>query len=129
RDRAGDDVARRELVGEALAVVVEQSRSGAAQCLREQKAVVAERGGMELDELEVGERGTGGARQQEPVADRAAQIRRPRPEGGVAAGRENDRARPKVAQLADAAALGDLDPGMLPRASGEHLGEALAGLG
>ena len=54
---------------------------------------VAQGGRVELDELEVGERGAGRVREQQPVAGRAARIRRPRPERRVAAGREDDRRR------------------------------------
>ena len=52
--------------------------------------VVPQRGRVELDELEVGEGGAGGVREQETVADRAARVRRPRPERRVAAGGEDD---------------------------------------
>ena len=58
-DGARDDVAGRELVGEPPAAAVEQERALAAQRLREQEAVVEERGRVELDELEVGERRPG----------------------------------------------------------------------
>ena len=90
RDGAGDDVARRELVGEALAVLVQERGAGAAQGLGEKKAVVEQSGGMELHELEVRERGARPVREQETVADRAARVCRPPPERGVAAGGEDD---------------------------------------
>ena len=92
-DRARDDVARRELVGEAVAAVVEQQRALAAQRLGEQEAVVDERRRMELDELEVGERGARAVGEHEPLADRAERVRRALPERGVAAGREERRRR------------------------------------
>ena len=70
-DRPRDDVARRELVGEAVAALVEQQGAVAAQRLGEQEAVVEERRGVELDELEVGERRAGPVGEDEAVADRA----------------------------------------------------------
>ena len=110
RDRPRDDVARRELVDEALAAVVEQRRTGAAERLGEQEAVVAvvvaQRRRVELDELEIGKRRARGLREQETFADRAARVRRPRPERGVAAGGENDRRAAKRAERRDPLALG-----------------------
>ena len=74
--------------------VVEKERAVAAERLREQEAVASsERGGMELHELEVGERRAGRVGEQEALADRAARIRRALPQGRVAAGGEQRRAR------------------------------------
>jgi len=93
-DRTRDDVAWGELVDEALAAVVEQRRTRSAQRLGEQKAVVAvvvaERRRVELHELEVGQGRACGLREQETVAHGAAGVRGPRPERGVAPGREDD---------------------------------------
>ena len=91
-DRTGDDVARSQLVGEAVPVVVDQKRTGAAQRLAEQEAGADERGGVKLHELEVGHRGAGAVGQRDAVADRAARIRRPLPERRRATGGEHRRA-------------------------------------
>ena len=66
-------------------------RTGAAQRLREEEAVVEQRGGVELHELEVGERCARAVREEQPFADRAARVCRSLPQGGVAAGGEDDR--------------------------------------
>ena len=62
-DRAGDRVARVELVDEALAVVVVERRALAADRLGDQEALAAleadDRGRVELGELEVGEHRAG----------------------------------------------------------------------
>ena len=64
RDRPRDLVARRELLDEALAVGPVQRRALAADRLRDEKALTAgdpgHGGGMELEELEVGEIGPRG---------------------------------------------------------------------
>ncbi len=68
---------------------------------------------MELDELEVGERRAGAVGEQQAVADRAARVRRPLPERGIAAGREQRRARRHLTaggDDADAAAAGETEP-------------------
>ena len=92
-DRERDLVARRELVDEALAVGVEQRRALAADRLGDQeavaRAVAAQRGGVELHELEVGQRGAGGVGEQQPGADRAARVGGALPERGHAAGGEH----------------------------------------
>ncbi len=67
QDRQGDGVARRQLVGEALAGGVEQRRALAAHRLGHQQPVGLgagrrERGRVELAELEVGQVGSGGVR-------------------------------------------------------------------
>ena len=127
-DRARDDVARRELVGEAVAVVVDEQRALAAQRLREQEAVVEQRGRVELDELEVGERGPGAIGEHEPLAERAGRVRRPLPERRVAAGREQRRGRgdgpwsvtmptqrPSSTQSDAPSPVGDVDARVRPR--------------
>ena len=133
RNRSCDHVARRELVDEAAAAVVEQRRAGAAERLREQEAVVAvlvpQRGRVELHHLEVGESGTGRVREQEPVAHGAARIRGSRPEGGVPAGRENDRRAAERAECRDPLPLDEPDPRMLARASRQDVGDVAAGVG
>ena len=66
-------VARRELVDEALAGGVEQRRALAAHRLGDEEALAArdpgDGGGVELDELEVGERRARRARQQQAGAE------------------------------------------------------------
>ncbi len=98
---------------------------------------------MELDELEVGECRTRPVGEGEALAECTARVRRPLPESGVAAGRDHDaasRARARAGddagtpsvgpqKLEHAVALGDLDPGVLANAGGEHLGDPAAGLG
>ena len=142
-DRPRDDVARRELVGEPLAVVVDEQRALAAQRLREQEAVVDQGGRVELHELEVGERCAGAVGEGEPLAERAGRVRRPLPERGVAAGREQrrrggdrpargDHARAAPVRLEQAEhrrTLDDRDPRVGPNAVGERLGDRLARLG
>jgi acetoin utilization deacetylase AcuC-like enzyme len=92
-----DLVPRRELVDEALAPSVEKRRSLAANGLGYQEAVawsvVAQRGGMELHELEVGEIGARAVGEREPGADGASRVCRALPERGHAAGGEDHRAR------------------------------------
>ncbi len=67
-DRAADLIARRELVDEALTVVVEQQAALATDRLRHQEALAARhpdhRGWVKLHELEVRELRTGCVRQQ-----------------------------------------------------------------
>jgi 8-oxo-dGTP diphosphatase len=90
-DRSGDHVAWGELVREPAAAVVEEKGSLAAQCLAEQQAVRGQRGGMELDELEVGQRRAGAPGEQGTLSDRAGRVCRPLPERGHAPGREHRR--------------------------------------
>ena len=87
-DRAGDDVAWRQLVGEAGAVNVEQQRAVAAQRFAEQEAVVDERCWMELHQLEVGQPRPRFVGEPQTVANRASWIRRPLPKRGIAAASE-----------------------------------------
>ena len=123
--------------------VVHEQRALAAQRLGEQEAVVDERGRVELHELEVGERGAGAVGEREPLAERAGRVRRPLPERGVAAGREQRRARADgaaVGEHAGAAAVGlperddalvldERDPRVLAHARGERGRDRLARLG
>ena len=88
RDLAGDDVARSELVGEAVALLVEEQGALPAKSLGEEQRRVHERRRMELDELEVGERGTGAIRGGHPLPDSARRVRGPLPESCRAAGGE-----------------------------------------
>ena len=96
-DGGRDLVARRQLVDEALAAVVDQRGAVAADRLGDQEALVArrreQRGRVELQELEVGELGAGGVGHRQPAADRGRRIGRTRPQRGAAAGRENHCAR------------------------------------
>jgi hypothetical protein len=85
--------ARRQLLDEALSRPVEQGRPLAAQRLREQEARVDERGGVELDELEVGHGGPRPVGECDSLADRAGRIRRAAPQRRVAARREQRGAR------------------------------------
>ena len=141
RDLPRDDVARRKLVGEAIALIVEEHGALAAQRLGEEERRVDERRRVELDELEVGERGAGAVRGRDPLADGAGGIRRPLPERGGAARREERRARRDRAAIGDDAdaalvvapdgehplALGDGDPRMREHALGELPRDAIAG--
>jgi hypothetical protein len=78
RHRFGDDVARRQLVDEALAVGVAQESAVASQGFGQEGTrhlrVVKGRG-MELHELDVGDRDTGAHRHRHPVARRLLGIR------------------------------------------------------
>ena len=141
RDLAGDDIARRELVGEAVALVVEEHRTLASQRLGEEKRRVDERRRMELDELEVGERSARAIGGGHSLADRARRVRRPLPQGCGATGGEKRGARRDRAAVGDDAhaalvvaphgehplALGDLDPRVREHALGELSRHAVAG--
>src|SRR5207302_5382182 len=81
-----------------------------------------------LDELEVGQRSACGAREQEPVADRSARVRRPRPKSGVTAGGEDNGGATQVCERRDALALDDPDPGMLTRPYRQDLREVPSGV-
>ena len=93
-DHARHLVARRELVDEALARGVEQERTLAADRLGDRGSPSAPRagtrGGVELHELEVGQRGPGLAGEDQAGADRAARVRGARPQRGRAAGCEHE---------------------------------------
>ena len=119
-DRAGDDVALGELVDEALAMVVAQHRTLAAQGLRQEEAAAGHRGRVELHELEVGDGGACAVGHDDALAGGAERVRRGLPERGIAA-RCEQRRPPTDASLVrqhpDAAPV--LDPG------GEHV-DALA---
>jgi hypothetical protein len=112
-DRAGDGVARVELVDEALAVLVVQRRALAAHGLGDQEALAAleadDRGRVELGELEVGEHRARLTGEQEAGPERAGRVGRARPEGGRAAGGEDRGACREVAAVLepDAAVLED----------------------
>ena len=141
RDLSRDDVARSELVGEAVPLLVEQERALATQRLREQERGVDERGRVELDEFEVSERGARAIGGSHPFSDRARRVRRSLPQRGGAAGREQRGARgdrSTVREDADAAiavvpdrhhplALCDLDAWMCEDAFGELSRDAVSG--
>ena len=87
------DVAGRQLVDEALAVVVAQHRALAAQRLGEQRPRhrrMVQRGRVELDELDVGRRHAGPQRHRDPVAGRLRRVGRDREELAGPARREHD---------------------------------------
>ncbi len=142
-DRARNDIARRELVGEAISVAVDEHGALTAERLRQQEAVVEQCCGVELDELEVGERRPGVVGEHEPLAERPPGVRRPRPERGIAPRRQQCRGSRECAMVGhDAHAtttLGperehlhlvcDIDPRVVPDVVGEHLGDCLPGLG
>src|SRR5205823_4902974 len=127
------DVARRELVDESLARAVEQRRTGATERLREEEAVVAvavaQGGRVELDELEVGQGRAGVVGEEEAVADRAVWVRRPRPEGGVPAGGEDERGAAERPKRRQALALDHPDPRVLQGARCENTGEMASRVG
>ena len=62
-------------------------------------------------------------REQQSVPDRAAGIRRPRPEGGVPAGREDDGRPAQRREGRDALALDHPNPGMLACACRQDVGD------
>src|SRR5262249_60776061 len=99
--RARNHVARRELVRETAAVVVDEQGTLAAQRLGKQEPVVEERGRVELDELEVRERGAGAIGEDEPLTERSARVRRALPERRIAAGGEDGRGRRHGAGVGD----------------------------
>ena len=114
-DLPGDDVARSELVGEAVALVVEEQGALAAQRLGEEERRVDERRRMELDELEVGERGAGTVRGRHALADGSCRVRRPLPQRRRASRGEQRRA------CRDRAAVGhDPDAALVVAPDGEH---------
>ena len=112
-DRAGDGVARVELVDEALAVRAVERRALAADGLGDQEALAAleadDRRRVELGELEVGEHRAGVAREQQAGAEGAGRVGRARPQRGGAAGGEDRGAGREVAAVLepDAAVLED----------------------
>jgi hypothetical protein len=87
-DLPRDDVARSELVGEPVALLVQQQRALASERFGQQQRRVDEGRRMELHELEIRERRTGSIRRRHPLTDRPRWIRRSLPEGGGAARRE-----------------------------------------
>ncbi len=93
RDGPGDDVARGELVDEALAPGVDESSPCSPQRLGEEDRRLDEDGRVELDELQVGEGGPRSMGKEEPLPDRAPRVGRTCPERGVTAGGEEDRRR------------------------------------
>ena len=112
-DRERDLVARRQLVDEALAGGVQELRALAAHGLGDEeavaRAVAAQRRGMELHELEVGEPRAGGLGERQSRADRAARVGRARPERGHPAGGEDDGACKQRPGLAVARARDEAD--------------------
>ena len=140
-DGPGDDVAGRELVGEAPAVVVEQDGALPAQRLGEQEPVRRQDGRVELHELEVRHRGPGFVGELDSGPDRAGRVGRALPERGVAAGGEQRggsgnrapvgvdadatvSARPQAAQLLS---LAHLDARMREHALGEDAADPVPG--
>ena len=89
-DREGHVVAGRELVHEPLAPRVQERGALAPHRLGDQKAVagtvVAQRGGVELHELEVGQLGAGREGQRQARPHRTARIGGALPQGGHPAG-------------------------------------------
>ncbi len=98
RDLASDDVARRELVREALPALVEQRRALAAQRFGEQERGVDERRRMELRELEVGDRRSGFVGDGDSVTYRSGRVRRPLPERRGASRRDEGRGGRRAAE-------------------------------
>ena len=141
-DGAGDNVARRELVGEAPTVVVEQRGALAAQGLAQQQARARERGRVELHELEVGDGRACAPGHRDTLPGRAGRVGGALPEGGHATGGEQrgaGRKRPVGRERADAAAaligpevecadaLAHRDARVLGDALGEHARDGGAG--
>ena len=104
RDRAGDDVARRELGAgnpghEASAGLVDEDRALAAHRLADERhrtVAAIERGRVELHELQVGEDRAGAGRKREPLAEAAGRVGGVLVEPADAAGRDDDRVRPEA---------------------------------
>ena len=90
-DRARDLVARRQLVDESLAVLVEQPCALAPESLRQQQPGALENGRVELHELHVRDRRARRHGDGHGVADLAGRVRGSRPQGGRAAHREDRR--------------------------------------
>ena len=143
-DRPGDDVARRELVGEAVAVVVDEQRALAAQRLREQEAVVerARSGGTARTRGRRAPRRRGRrarARRRARRAGSSCAPRAPRSRPSRAASPRAASARRSVttpAQRPSASqsrptplALGDRDPRVRAGPRGQRLRDRLPGLG
>jgi hypothetical protein len=131
-------VARRQLVHEALALRVVEQGSLAAYGLGDQKAVArpvqAERGGVELHELEIGEQRTRLAHKTEAGADRAARVRgalpqRRHPAGGEDHGPRRQRAEPAVAAPYGEAGAALVARGERGRGHGLEHADALVGGG
>jgi hypothetical protein len=124
-DGARDLVTRRQLVHEPLAAGVVQGRTLAADRLGDQEAVGAvrprphDRGGMELHQLEVGQRGAGGMADEQPAPHGARRIGRARPKCRGASrgqhGRPGGHRVSVVAHQSDAAAV-DRPQGACPAA-------------
>ena len=91
-DRASDDVARRELVGEAVTRGVDEHRPLAAQSLAQQQAVLGQHGRVELHELEIGESRARVKRHGHAITRCARRVCRSLPERRGAAG--GDKRRP-----------------------------------
>ncbi len=90
---------------------------------------VAQRRRVELDELEVREGGAGGMREQEAVSDRAARVRRPRPECGISAGGEDDRRSAESRESRQTLALDQPDPLVLACPRRQDIGDVAPGVG
>ena len=98
---------------------------------------------MKLDDLEIGERGARPVREHEPLAERAARVRRALPERRVPTrckhgrrrrhrapvGEDADAAASGLPQLQDPHVLDEMDPRVFADAVGQHGGDRLAGLG
>ena len=91
--------------------------------------VVPQRGRVELNELEVGQSGAGGVREQETVAHGAAGIRGARPERGVSAGGEDDGRAAERAERREPLALDEPDLRMLARSCREDVGDVAPRVG
>ena len=131
-----DLVARGELVDEALAASVEKRRPLTANGLGYQEAVArpvaAQRGGMELHELEVGEIRARAVGEREPGADGASGICGALPERGHAAGGEDHRARQDRHRIPTSRPRGEPDAASIVRGQrrrGERLEDVDAPVG
>src|SRR5690348_11524933 len=83
---------------------------------------------MELHELEVGQIGAGGLREQEPVADSAARVRGARPERGVSAGCDDDGRASEGSERRDSLALDQPNARVFACALRQDLGDVSPGV-
>ncbi len=141
-NRTRNDVARRQLVCEAVAAVIEKQRTLAAQSLRQQKAVVDESGRVELHELQICKRCPGAVGKLQPVATGTRRVRRSLPECRISArgqhrrrrsdrttiGEDSGTAPCALPELEHPDVVEERDPRMKANTLGEYSGDRPPGL-
>ncbi len=142
-DLPRDDVPRRQLVREAVALLVQKQGALAAKCLRQQEGGIDERRGMELDELEIRERRARPVGGRSPFSHGARGVGRPLPQRRGTAGRQERGSSGDCATIGDDTyaalvvapdrehplALCDSDPWMRENALGELSSNPVPGRG